>query len=124
MQFGVDAGLFHVEVQGGEAFGDVWAVLIAAQQQGGRVALGKAQRFRDGRVDDNLEIGARRFALDGVGGVGLAGVELGGRIKDQIAAGGEAHDAKFVDVPVLGLAAHQAEGALGVLVGVCFNLVG
>src|SRR5262249_42178340 len=89
--------------------------------------LGASDAERAG-IDQDLEIGPGALALNRVRGIGLALVvlfALGGDVRDQLPARGETHDAHAlgIDVPLLGLAAHHPNGALGVLDGVHFDLV-
>ena len=79
----------------------------------------------DAGVDQNLIIGFGAFVFDGVGGVGFAGVVASGGEDGDFTSGGKAHDADFrrIDTPFVGTGADEADGALGVGVGMDLDLI-
>lgn len=72
---------------------------------------------RDDRVTKDAEVGAGAFALDRVGGIGRAGIEVGEQGGGEVAAGGGADDADTGGVATLatGGGAEDAQGAGGVV---------
>ena len=126
VEFGFDAGGFVFEVEAGHAFGDVWAVAVAAGDEDGGHAFFGGEEVGSAGVDEGLEVGAGAGVVDGVWGVGFAGVGLHGGEGGEFATGGEADDADAVgfDVPFGGAGADDAEGAAGVGHGVVLDGVG
>ncbi len=96
-------GLFHGEVELGEALADVEAVVLAADEEGGWGVFGERHVFGDGGVDEGLE-----------GGAGASG--RGGGEGSEFATGGEAHDADAggIDAELGGAGGEEFEGLLGV----------
>ncbi len=72
---------------------------------------------RDDGVTEDGEIGSAADAFDGILGVGISRVELGGGRRGKMAARGEAPDADTLGIEpqFLGAGANHADGALGVL---------
>ncbi len=124
VEFGVDVGFFELEVDVGEAFGDVGAVVVGAAEEGGGRIFVDDDVFGLAGVDESLEVGFGVEAVDGV--VGLFGFfALLDELDGDFAAGGEAHDADLggVDAPFVGAAADEADGAAGVDDGFAVDLV-
>ncbi len=71
---------------------------------------------RDDRVGQDQEVGTAADALDGIGGVGLAGVEVGAGGRRQVSAGREAHHADAIggNAELRRAGAHEANRALRV----------
>ncbi len=91
-------------------------VRIASQQalQGTFVGVGRGERNH--RIAEHQKVGPAAYAVDGVGGAGIAGVEVRAGGGGQVAAGRKAHDADAVgrDAVFGGLVADGTDGALGI----------
>src|SRR5580765_6841835 len=70
----------------------------------------------DHGVAKDANIGAAALAIDRIGGVRFAGVEMGYRGRREMSAGGGTHDADAfgIDLPFSGAGTHRTDGALGI----------
>ena len=89
---------------------------IGTEERGHGALMRERRLHGDDGVTEDEEIGAAVGAVYGVGGVGLARVEVSARGGGEVAAGGEAHDADAVgtNAEFGGAGANGAESALGV----------
>ena len=66
---------------------------VLAEQVPHRPGMGDRRVERDHRVAEDQEVGPAAGAVDGIGGVGLAGVEMRAGGRGEVSAGREAHHA-------------------------------
>src|SRR5687768_3606413 len=99
--------------------GDEFRVRLLAQEVVARAAVQVRLGERDDRVAQDEEVRPAAGALDRVGGVAPAVVEVRAGSGREVAARGETHDADAlgVYVPFLGAGTDGAEGALSILQG-------
>lgn len=67
-------GGFVFEVEGGHAFGDVWAVAVTGGDEERRHAFGGIEEAGGAGVDETLKVGTAGLLLDGVCRVFLPGI--------------------------------------------------
>ena len=114
------------QVQVGQTFGDVGAVIVTGREEHRRHARFNLEAAGTAGIDEGLEIGPIAVPLDGIGRVLGAGIVLHGRVRSQFAARGKTKDADAVrlEVPFPGLTADEADGPACVGHSVILNGVG
>src|SRR5439155_10487602 len=91
-----------------------FGISVLAQEVFFRTLVGPGRHEGDDGISENSEVRTAVGAVDGVGCVGFAGIEVGGDGGGEVAAGGEAHDPDVVrsDAPFGGANTQGANGAL------------